>query len=275
MYCLPLYEGVWRLSVVCVRIAQYHTVNWLVWVNRHGQELRSGSDQATVHAVIHTCQLLCQELSTISQRLLQWGSEAPTIAVKHGKMQNFNVEPAHLDSLGSLAYMAIVSSLASAAFSRQCSQRRAKKQEAKRRSDTSSSSLRMPQLVMGASACALMLRLSLVNMQCASGLARDTYKFVAVSLTLASVCTALAQITQVAFGRFEHDGQMLQQLVQQASNIAWLHCALSLSDWGLMLTMPYAWSVKTQVGATAIVAFALVQCLKHKALDTSWLVRRS
>ena len=67
MYCLPLYEGVWRyatfpqplqvndglpdcsglyrLSVVCVRIAQYHTVNWLVWANRHGQELRSGSDQ--------------------------------------------------------------------------------------------------------------------------------------------------------------------------------------------------------------------------------------
>lgn len=57
----------------------------------------------------------------------------------------------------------------------------------------------MPQLVMGASACALMLRLSLVNMQCASGLARDTYKFVAVSLTLASVCTALAQITQARF----------------------------------------------------------------------------
>ena len=52
---------------------------------------------------------------------------------------------------------------------------------------------------MGASACALMLRLSMVNMQCASGLARDTYKFVAVSLTLASVCTALAQITQACF----------------------------------------------------------------------------
>lgn len=54
----------------------------------------------------------------------------------------------------------------------------------------------MPQLVMGASACALMLRLSMVNMQGASGLARDTYQFVAVSLTLASVCTALAQISQ-------------------------------------------------------------------------------
>ena len=54
----------------------------------------------------------------------------------------------------------------------------------------------MPQLVMGASACALMLRLPMVSMQGASGLARDTYKFVAVSLTLASVCTALAQISQ-------------------------------------------------------------------------------
>lgn len=64
------------------------------------------------------------------------------LAVKHGKMQHFTVEPAHLDSLGSLAYMAIVSSLASAAFSRQCSQRRGKKQEAKRRPDTSWSSLR-------------------------------------------------------------------------------------------------------------------------------------
>ena len=55
----------------------------------------------------------------------------------------------------------------------------------------------MPQIIMGASACALMLRLSMVSMQGASGLARDTYKFVAVSLTLASVCTALAQSTQV------------------------------------------------------------------------------
>ena len=34
-------------------------------------------------------------------------------------------------------------------------------------------------------------------MQGASGLARDTYKFVAVSLTLASVCTGLAHIMQV------------------------------------------------------------------------------
>ena len=34
-------------------------------------------------------------------------------------------------------------------------------------------------------------------MQGASGLAKDTYKFAAVSLTLASVCTALAQVMQV------------------------------------------------------------------------------
>lgn len=57
---------------------------------------------------------------------------------------------------------------------------------------------RMPQLVMAASACAFMLRLSLVNMQGASGLASDTYKFVAVSLTLATVCTSLAQSLQVS-----------------------------------------------------------------------------
>lgn len=67
---------------------------------------------------------------------------------------------------------------------------------------------------------------------------------------------------------------MLLQLVQQASNIAWLHCALSLSDWGLMLTMPHSWSMKIHVGATAAVSYALVQCLKHKALDTNWLIRK-
>lgn len=72
-------------------------------------------------------------------------------------------------------------------------------------------SCRMPQLVMGASACALMLRLSMVNMQGASGLARDTYKFVAVSLTLASVCTALAQITQACllFSTVQDHGHVL------------------------------------------------------------------
>ena len=55
----------------------------------------------------------------------------------------------------------------------------------------------MPQVVMAASCCALLLRMSLVTMQGASGLAKDTYKFVAVSLTLASVCTGMAQVTQV------------------------------------------------------------------------------
>ena len=56
---------------------------------------------------------------------------------------------------------------------------------------------RSPQTIMAASACAFMLRLSLVNMQGASGLAKDTYKFVAVSLTLATVCTSFAQLLQV------------------------------------------------------------------------------
>ena len=79
---------------------------------------------------------------------------------------------------------------------------------------------------------------------------------------------------QVAFGKFEHNGHVLLQLVQQASNIAWLHCALSLSDWGLMLTMPYAWSVKMHVGASAIIAYVMVICVKHQALDTDWLIGR-
>lgn len=273
MYMLPLYEGVWRLSVMCVRIAQYHTTDWLVWANRHGQQLRSGNDQAAVHAVIYTGQLLYQELATLSRKLLQWGSDSPSIMVRHGKIQSFNASPAHLDGLGLLVYMAAVYSLASSAFRHQQHQRPPKGQ-AEDYTNPSWSSLRMPQIIMGASACALMLRLSMVTMQGASGLARDTYKFVAVSLTLASVCTALAQSTQVAFGKFEQDGHMLLQLVQQASNIAWLHCALSLSDWGLMLTMPCAWSVKMQVGVSAIVAYFMVICVKHQALDTNWLTRR-
>lgn len=103
--------------MVCVRIAQYHTVSWLVWANRHGQELRSGSDQVqtkvtqndllnarqcwhcfyisyllhvqvTVHAVIYTCQLLCQELFTISGLLLRWGSNDPSIMGKHSPYCN-------------------------------------------------------------------------------------------------------------------------------------------------------------------------------------------
>lgn len=51
---------------------------------------------------------------------------------------------------------------------------------------------------MGTCVCAVMLRLSLVNMQGASGLAKDTYKFVAVSLTLATVCTSFAQLLQAS-----------------------------------------------------------------------------
>lgn len=78
---------------------------------------------------------------------------------------------------------------------------------------------------------------------------------------------------QVAFGRFEQNGHALQQLVQQASNIAWLHCALSLSDWALMLSLPYSWPAKIQVGATAVVAYALVQHLRSKALDSNWFLR--
>ena len=57
---------------------------------------------------------------------------------------------------------------------------------------------RLPRLVTATSACALMLRLSLVNLQGASGLAQDTYKFVAVSLTLATVCTSFAQLLQAS-----------------------------------------------------------------------------
>ena len=82
-------------------------------------------------------------------------------------------------------------------------------------------------------------------------------------------------LLQVAFGKFEKDGQVLIQLVGQASNIAWLHCALALSDWALMLTMPYSQSMKLQAGMTAGVAYALVQCLKHKALDTDWLLLKT
>lgn len=69
-------------------------------------------------------------------------------AVKHGKMQNFNVEPGHLDSLRSLAYMAVVSSLASAAFSRQC-QRRSQKHDSEPQVGTSWSSLRYGNLQHG------------------------------------------------------------------------------------------------------------------------------
>lgn len=60
------------------------------------------------------------------------------------------------------------------------------------------------------------------------------------------------------------------QLVQQAGNIAWLHCALSLSDWALMLSMPYSWAIKVQVGVTAAVTYALVCILRNNSWDMKW-----
>ncbi len=79
---------------------------------------------------------------------------------------------------------------------------------------------------------------------------------------------------QVTFGRFEEDGKGVILLMQQASNIAWLHCALLLSDWALMLSLPYSWSAKLHVGVTAGVTFALVQTLRHTASNTDWLFRQ-
>lgn len=86
----------------------------------------------------------------------------------------------------------------------------------------------MPQLVMGASTCALLLRLSLVSMHGASGLATDTYKFVAVSLTLASVCTGLAQIMQVCVLLFAA-AVLLSRFGNAAvqSYHAWITCCVS------------------------------------------------
>ena len=75
---------------------------------------------------------------------------------------------------------------------------------------------------------------------------------------------------QICFGNFEEDEHMVLQLVQQAGNIAWLHCALSLSDWALMLSMPYSWAVKIQVGITAAVTYALVSILRNKSWDLKW-----
>lgn len=74
---------------------------------------------------------------------------------------------------------------------------------------------------------------------------------------------------QVIFGRFEEDGHGLRLLVQQASNIAWLHCALSLSDWVLMISMPSCLPAKLHVGITTAVTFALVQTLRHTAQNTN------
>ena len=80
--------------------------------------------------------------------------------------------------------------------------------------------------------------------------------------------------TQVIFGSFEEDGKGVLLLMQQASNIAWLHCALSLSDWALMLSLPYSGSAKLHAGITAAVTFALVQTLRHTASNTDWLFRK-
>lgn len=55
-------------------------------------------------------------------------------------MQSFSAAPGHLESLASFVYMAVVSSLASAAFSRQ--HRPAKTQQAKESLNPSWSSLR-------------------------------------------------------------------------------------------------------------------------------------
>ena len=57
-------------------------------------------------------------------------TKAALLAVRHGKMQSFNAASGHLDTLAFFVYMAVVSSLASAAVSRQ-HDRRAKKQEGK------------------------------------------------------------------------------------------------------------------------------------------------
>lgn len=76
---------------------------------------------------------------------------------------------------------------------------------------------------------------------------------------------------QVAFGAFDEGNEVIQQLVQQAGNIAWLHCALSLVEWVLMLSTPCAWPAKLQVGTIAVVTNALVLAVRHKALRTDWL----
>lgn len=270
MYFWPVSEGIWRLAVVSARIVQYHTLDWLIWNNMHGHKIQLGNDQETLQAVTQGCWRLYQESAHFLQEILQFHVDGPSLLVKHEMVHTFNPSLNHLESVLAIIYMAGVSYFASAAHSQQCQNKPAKKRvtaEDCRQTNEGCWWFRRPQLVMAASSCALLLRLSLVSMQGASGLARDTYKFVAVSLTLASVCTGLAHIMQVAFGRFEEDGNMLLQLVQQASNIAWLHCALSLSDWALMLSMPYSWSAKVHVGITVLVTYILVRKLQHRTLD--------
>lgn len=276
LYLWPICEGSWRLAVVFARIVRYHALNWLVWINLHSAEVTASNDQAAFRAITQTCLALYQEAAAFLKELLQLGADDPSFLVQHGKFQSLRPLGGHCDSFCSLIYMAAVSSLASAAYTQRQRQQSRKQQNEVQGPEKQHrwSQFRMPQLVMGASTCALLLRLSLVSMQGASGLATDTYKFVAVSLTLASVCTGLSQIMQVTFGRFEEDGKGVLLLVQQASNIAWLHCALSLLDWALMLSLPYSGSAKLHVGATAAITFVLVQTLRHTASNTDWLFRQ-
>ena len=72
---------------------------------------------------------------------------------------------------------------------------------------------------------------------------------------------------QVAFGTFD-DKNVFVQLVQQAGNIAWLHCALSLLEWILMLSTPGGWSAKLHVGLTVAITNFVVLAIRHKALQT-------
>lgn len=79
---------------------------------------------------------------------------------------------------------------------------------------------------------------------------------------------------QVAFGSFDAKNEMIQQLVQQAANIAWLHCALAIVEWVLMLSVACAWSAKLQVGLVALATNALVLSIRHKALQSDWFQGR-
>ncbi|KAL0021945.1 hypothetical protein WJX79_010633 [Trebouxia sp. C0005] len=217
LYLWPIREGSWRLAVVFARIVQYHALHWLVWINMHSAKVTASNDQAAFHTITQACLALYQEAAAFLKELLQLGADDPSFLVQHGNIQSLRPVAGHYDSFCSLIYMAAVSSLASAACTQQRQQQQSRRQQVQGpEKQRRWSQFRMPQLVMGASTCALLLRLSLVSMQGASGLAIDTYKFVAVSLTLASVCTGLAQIMQVMFGRFEEDGKGVLLLMQQA-----------------------------------------------------------
>ena len=76
---------------------------------------------------------------------------------------------------------------------------------------------------------------------------------------------------QVAFGTFDARNDIILQLVQQAGNIAWLNCALSLLEWFLMLSTPGVWPAKLHMGVIVVITNFLVLCIRHKALQTDWL----